>query len=60
MANRQPTTDQGGLRGDEIAERLLDFSVQIIALASRLPRSVAGRHIAGQIVKAGTSAQISG
>lgn len=38
-----------------MSERLLDFTVQIIALASRLPRDAAGRHIAGQIVEAGTS-----
>jgi four helix bundle protein len=55
MANRQPTTEQGGFRGDELADRLLDFSVQVVALTSRISRTVAGRHIAGQLVKAGTS-----
>ncbi|RPI07620.1 MAG: four helix bundle protein [Zetaproteobacteria bacterium] len=43
------------MRGDALADRLLDFTVQIIALASRLPRTAAGRHIGGQLVAAGTS-----
>jgi four helix bundle protein len=43
------------MRGDEPADRLLDFTVQIIALASRLPKDAAGRHIASQMVEAGTS-----
>jgi len=55
MDNRQPRTGQRDMRGDELADRLLDFTVQVIALASRLPRDAAGRHIAGQMVEAGTS-----
>src|SRR5687768_16535334 len=42
-------------RADELEERLIDFAVRIIKLVSRLPRNAAGRHIAGQILRSGTS-----
>jgi four helix bundle protein len=40
---------------DELEERLIDFAVRIIKLAASLPNTPAGRHIAGQILRAGTS-----
>ena len=43
------------IRGDDIAERMLLFSARIIRLTNALPRSFAARHIAGQIVRSGTS-----
>jgi len=43
------------MKGDELADRLLDFAAQVIVLAGRLARSPAGRHMAAQVVKAGTS-----
>jgi four helix bundle protein len=55
MENRQPRTDQREVRGGELADRLIDFAVQIIALASRLPRDMVGRHIASQMIESGTS-----
>jgi|SRR5438309_7784092 len=42
-------------RADELEERLIDFAVRIIKLSARLPRNPAGRHIAGQILRSGTS-----
>lgn len=42
-------------KADEIEERLIDFAVRIIKLTSRLPKTAAGRHIAGQVLKSGTS-----
>jgi four helix bundle protein len=42
-------------KGDDIQERLIDFAVAIIKLASRLPNTPAGRHVAGQILRSGTS-----
>jgi len=49
-------TGPDGKRGDELAERLLDFSVKIIALTSLSAQMIRfGRHIAGQMVRAGTS-----
>ena len=40
---------------DELEERLIRFAVRILKLANKLGPSLAGRHIAGQIVRSGTS-----
>ena len=40
---------------DELEDRLIDFAVRIIALCNRLSGTFAGRHIAGQLVRSGTS-----
>jgi len=42
-------------RADELEERLINFAVRIIKLAARLPANPSGRHIAGQILRSGTS-----
>jgi four helix bundle protein len=42
-------------QADELEERLIDFAVRIIKLSARLPKNAAGRHIAGQILRSGTS-----
>ncbi len=42
-------------QADALEERLIDFAVRIIPLANQLSDSFAGRHIAGQIVRSGTS-----
>jgi len=42
-------------RADELEERLIDFAVRIVKLSSGLPRTPAGKHIAGQILRSGTS-----
>ncbi len=42
-------------KGDDIQERLIDFAVKIIQLIAKLPKSSAGKHIAGQILRSGTS-----
>ena len=42
-------------KGDELAERLLDFAVRIIKLVSSLPKTDIGKHICGQILRSGTS-----
>lgn len=44
------------MKGDDISDRLLDFAVRIIRLTQALPKSVAGRHIGGQLIRCGTSA----
>lgn len=46
----------GVARGEDIAERFLDFAVRIIKMARVLSQSPAGRHIYDQIVRSGTSA----
>jgi four helix bundle protein len=42
-------------RGDDIEERLIDFAVMTINLCVVLPTTVAGRHVAGQLVRSGTA-----
>jgi four helix bundle protein len=40
---------------DQLSDRLLDFAVEVIKIADALPNTVAGRHVGGQLVRAGTS-----
>ena len=42
-------------RAIELEERLIDFAVRIIKLSAGLPKTPAGKHIAGQIMRSGTS-----
>ena len=42
-------------KGDDIEQRLINFAVAIIELCDQLPNSVAGRHIAGQLLRSGTA-----
>jgi four helix bundle protein len=42
-------------KGDEIADRLLDFTVRIIKLVNALPKTIVGKHIGGQLLRSGTS-----
>jgi four helix bundle protein len=40
---------------DQPSDRLLDFAAEIIKITDDLPNTVAGRHVGGQLIKAGTS-----
>ena len=40
---------------DQLEERLINFAVRIIKLSASLPKTSAGKHIAGQILRSGTS-----
>jgi four helix bundle protein len=42
-------------RADELEERLIDFAVRVVNLSASLPKTPAGKHIAGQIMRSGTS-----
>ncbi|HEY5885705.1 MAG TPA: four helix bundle protein [Pyrinomonadaceae bacterium] len=42
-------------RADELEERLVDFAVRVIRLCASLPKTAAGKHISGQILRSGTS-----
>jgi four helix bundle protein len=44
------------VKGDDIAERLLNFAVRVGKVVDALPDTRLGRHIAGQLVRCGTSA----
>jgi four helix bundle protein len=39
----------------DLEERLIDFAVRIIRTAESLPKSKVGNHVAGQLVRSGTS-----
>jgi four helix bundle protein len=47
-----------GLMGEryDLEERLLDYAAQVIRLVERLPATRAGNHVAGQLLRSGTSA----
>jgi four helix bundle protein len=42
-------------RSDELEERLIDFAVRMIKLSASLPKTSAGKHVSGQILRSGTS-----
>ena len=42
-------------KADELEERLVDFAVRIIKLSGHLPPTPAGKHLARQILRSGTS-----
>jgi len=54
--NMQNTpTKTSANRTYDLEERLLEFSVAIIDVSEKLPTSRAGNHVAGQLLRAGTS-----
>lgn len=42
-------------RGEDLEDRLLDFSVRVGKVVDALPDTRLGRHISGQLVRSGTS-----
>src|SRR5882762_5680780 len=46
---------EGQSQADKLEERLIDFAVRVVNLSARLPKTPAGKHIAGQIMRSGTS-----
>jgi four helix bundle protein len=52
-----PTNDYAGVRRlkYDLEERLLEFTGKIVRLADSLPNTKAGNHIAGQLLRCGTS-----
>jgi len=43
-------------KADPLERRLINFATQILAISSKLPRTLQGRHIAQQILRSGTAA----
>ena len=43
------------MKGDDLDERLVDFAVAVLGLCQALPPTAAGRHVAGQMLRSGTS-----
>ena len=46
---------EGTARSDQLEERLIEFAARLIQLSTELPKTAAGRHIASQILRSGTS-----
>jgi len=42
-------------KNNPLSDRLLDFAANMIKITESLPQTVAGRHIGGQLIRAGTS-----
>lgn len=42
-------------KGDDLEDRLIRFAVRIVKLTEHLPKTPAGRHFAGQLLRSGTS-----
>src|SRR5436309_6777646 len=55
--NESPTSAYSGRRDMryDLEDRLLDFAVDVVELTESLPNTRAGNHIAGQLLRCGTS-----
>lgn len=42
-------------KGDDLQERFINFAVAIIKICEQLPSTPAGKHVAGQLLRSGTS-----
>jgi len=51
----EPVAKSAQTKADELEERLIEFAVRLIKLSTSLPKTPAGKHIAGQILRSGTS-----
>ena len=47
------------MKNFDLENRLVDFSVQIINLVKQTPKTRAGNHLAGQIIRSGTSVALN-
>jgi hypothetical protein len=41
------------MKGEDISDRLVDFSVRIIRLVNALPKNMVGKHVSRQILRSG-------
>ncbi len=55
MQSEKDNKDAVGCKGDDIAKRLLRFTVRIGKVVDALPDTRLGRHVAGQLIRSGTS-----
>src|SRR5208337_1155657 len=55
-SNLEPREPYCDMKADyDLEERLLEYSARIIRLVERLPSTRAGNHVAGQLLRSGTS-----
>ena len=43
------------MKGDDIAERLLDFATEVLLVVGGLPKTLEARHVARQLTRSGTA-----
>lgn len=43
------------MKEEDLINRLLNFSAEVIKIVDALPKTLAGKHVAGQLLKSGTS-----
>jgi four helix bundle protein len=55
VQRREESATASGERRFDLEERLLEYAVRIIRLVDALPASRAGRHVADQLLRCGTS-----
>jgi len=53
--NGQRSENGAGARVYDLEERLLEFAAGIVHLTEQLPQTRAGHHVAGQLLRSGTS-----
>src|SRR5262249_54167809 len=53
--NRKRKMGEHGMRGDDIAGRLVALAVRVVKIVDTLPETPAGKHVAGQLLRSGTS-----
>jgi four helix bundle protein len=54
-SDSQFSAEDSQSRADELQERLIKFAVRVIKLSAALPKTPAGKHVSGQILRSGTS-----
>jgi four helix bundle protein len=55
LAGMNANCGNGRRKDDELAERLLDFSVRMIQLVQAFPRTATGKHAGNQLLRSGTA-----
>ena len=55
MDNQDAGNETPQFLADQLEDRLIEFAVRIIKLTNRLPKTPAGKHISGQLLRCGTS-----
>ena len=55
IMENEKLTGSAQTKADELEERLINFAIRIIKLSANLPKTPAGKHVAGQILRSGTS-----
>jgi four helix bundle protein len=48
--------NQKPFKANQLEKRLISFAAAIVSLSSKLPRTLQGRHISGQVLRSGTAA----